>query len=109
MHPFILKTGYIENATTCGTQAEALLRAWMVGDSGRLEAELEKSLSADLPAANDGEEERVQLLRAVAGRMRSCPDPFAPWCVDPGLDLCLDLLTHLISGGGADSKHPLSN
>ena len=75
--------------------AEALLRAWIVGDAHKVSAELERSgyIESDL---EEGEEaERIQLLKAIAQRMQNCPDLFAPRSTDPGLDLCVDLLAHL--------------
>lgn len=75
--------------------AEALLRAWIVGDPGKVSAELERSGFVE-PDIEEGEEaERIQLLKAIAQRMQTCPDLFAPRSTDPGLDLCVDLLAHL--------------
>jgi hypothetical protein len=75
--------------------AEALLRAWIVGDPNKVSAELERSGFIE-PEFEEGEEaERIQLLKAIAQRMQTCPDLFAPRSVDPGLDVCVDLLAHL--------------
>jgi len=74
--------------------AEALLRAWVCGDISRLETELRRSES--VLEDEDGEEgERFQLLKAVAVRMRTCPDVFVTRAVDPRLHMCLRLLAHL--------------
>jgi hypothetical protein len=75
--------------------AEALLGAWILGDARRVSAELERSEVVE-PDIEEGEEaERIQLLKAIAERMQTCPDVFAPPSTDPALDLCVDLLAHL--------------
>ncbi len=75
--------------------AEALLRAWILGDPRKVSAELERSGFVE-PDVDEGQEaERMQLLKAIAQRMRTCPDLFAPRSTDPALDLCVDLLAHL--------------
>ena len=75
--------------------AEALLRAWIIGDAEKVHSELQRSGFVE-PDYEEGEEaERIQLLKAVAQRMQHCPDLFAPRATDPGLDLCVDLLAHL--------------
>ncbi|HMD70291.1 MAG TPA: hypothetical protein VKF41_03055 [Bryobacteraceae bacterium] len=75
--------------------AEALLGAWILGDVRKVSAELERSEVVD-PDLEEGEEaERIQLLKAIAQRMQTCPNLFAPPSTDPALDLCVDLLAHL--------------
>jgi hypothetical protein len=75
--------------------AEALLRAWILGDPRKVSAELERSGFVE-PDIEEGQEaERIQLLKAIAQRMRTCPNLFAPPSTDPALDLCVDLLAHL--------------
>ena len=75
--------------------AEALLRAWIIGDVEKVHVELRRSGYAETELDEGEEAERIQLLKAVAQRMQSCPDLFAPRAADPGLDLCVDLLAHL--------------
>jgi len=75
--------------------AEALLRAWIAGDPRRIIAELERSSVAEPDIQEAQEAERIQLLKAIAQRMQTSPDLFAPPSTDPGLDLCVDLLAHL--------------
>jgi hypothetical protein len=79
-----------------GQRAGDLLRAWISGDAGRLENEIESILSDRAGDCDDGEEERANLLRAVALRMKSCPDVFR-LPRNASLDLCLNLLGHLVA------------
>ena len=74
--------------------AEALLRAWIRGDRLELENEIHHTSTAREPA-NGGDDERLELLKAVAERMLLLPDLFAFRDADPQLDLCLNLLLHL--------------
>lgn len=75
--------------------AEALLSAWIMGDTRKVSAELERSGFVEADCDEGQEAERMQLLKAVAQRMQTCPDLYAPRSTDPGLDLCVDLLAHL--------------
>ena len=75
--------------------AEALLRAWILGDTRKVSAELERSSFVETEFEEGQEAERIQLLKAIAQRMRTSPDLYAPPTMDPGLDLCVDLLAHL--------------
>jgi hypothetical protein len=75
--------------------AESLLRAWVIGDAEKVQVELRRSEYLE-PDFDEGEEaERIQLFKAVAQRMETCPDLFAPRSLDPGLDVCVELLAHL--------------
>jgi hypothetical protein len=83
--------------------AEALLRAWIIGDPKKVNLELLRSGFIEPEGMDEGEEaERIQLLKAIAHRMQTCPDLFAPRSKDPGLDLCVDLLAHLAGSQRAD-------
>jgi len=75
--------------------AEALLRAWIIGDAEKVNVELRRSGYVETDFDEGEEAERIQLLKAVVQRMQTCPDLFAPRAADPGLDLCVDLLAHL--------------
>jgi hypothetical protein len=75
--------------------AEALLGAWILGDARKVSAELKRSGFAEPEIEEGHEAERIQLLKAIAQRMQTCPDLFAPPSTDPALDLCVDLLAHL--------------
>lgn len=83
--------------------AEALLGAWIIGDAKKVNVELLRSGFVDPDMVDESEEaERIQLLKAIAQRMQTCPDLFAPRSKDPGLDLCVDLLAHLAGSHRAD-------
>lgn len=75
--------------------AGALLRAWIKGDRPALEAELDRSSRTAPEPPDTGEAERLQMLNAIAARMQSCADPFAPDSADPGIGVCVGLLSHL--------------
>lgn len=79
-----------------GRLAEDLLKAWVSGDAVKVHAELERSLSVPVEAHDTGEQERRQLLQAVARRMRRYPDLFEPGSQSPELKLYLHLLWHLV-------------
>ena len=81
--------------------AETLLHVWIGGDPVRLERELDRAESASVDSRDSEEGERLQLLKAVACRMRSCPDLFASRSADLGLDVCVDMLVHLAGGNPA--------
>jgi len=72
-------------------RAVRLLSAWVSRDPGGLHEELRKSLEREaLPVARSWEEEdRIQLLRAVATGIQQSP------AGDPKLRCCVDLLRHL--------------
>jgi hypothetical protein len=74
-----------------------LLRAWVSGEPAKVKAELEHAISLPFGPCDTVEEERRQMLQAVAGRMRTCPDLFASRNLDPVLEVCVRLLSHLVS------------
>ncbi len=80
--------------------AGALLSAWILGDARKVSAELDRSLFAESGALDGQEAERMQLIKAIAQRMQTCPDLFAAPSTDPALDLCVDLLAHLAGKPG---------
>jgi hypothetical protein len=82
-----------------GQRAGDLLRAWVSGDAGRFQHELESILKDATSACDAGEEERRNLLRAVALRMKKCPDVFG-LPRKAGIELCLHLLGHLTEEAG---------
>ena len=71
--------------------AKDLLRAWSSRDAARMDAELRRTLSLSVEVEDLGEEERRNLLHAVATRMASRPQE------DPILDTCVKLLEHLVN------------
>jgi len=80
-----------------GCLAGAILRAWVTEDVNRLRAEWSRTMSCvDSEEGGVGAEHRL-LLRAIVARMRRCRNLFAQRNEDPGLDLCVDLLAHLVS------------
>ena len=80
-----------------GRMAEDLLRAWICGDAVRVHTELERSISVPVEACDAGEGERRRLIKAVAGRMRNCPDLLESQSQSPELKLCVCLLGRLVS------------
>jgi hypothetical protein len=57
-----------------GRLAEDLLKAWLSGNAVKVRAELDRSVSVPVEMSDSGEQERRDLLKAVAGRMRKYPD-----------------------------------
>jgi hypothetical protein len=57
-----------------GRLAEDLLKAWLSGNPIKVHAELERSISIPVDVRDTGEQERRDLLKAVAGRLRKYPD-----------------------------------
>lgn len=81
---------------TSAELAAAVLRAWIGGNAARIEAELSRSLNLPFGITDAIEEEHRALLRAVARRMQDCTNLFAPRHQDPALDLCVNLLFHMV-------------
>jgi len=75
--------------------AGALLRAWVQGDRLAFEAELDRSSRNPPDHWDTGEAERLQMISAIADRLRACDDPLAHGSADPGIDVCASLLSHL--------------
>lgn len=78
--------------------AGALLRAWARGDRPALEVELDRSSRAPAELRDTGESERLQMLNAIAARIKACADPFSAPGADPGMGVCVNLLSHLATG-----------
>ena len=84
-------------ALSCATQrAEAILRAWVAGNWGQLDTELHQVAELSSEASSGLEEERLELLKALAVQLNSS----TPWSTgDPNdvrLRLCAKLLQNLI-------------
>ena len=75
--------------------AGALLRAWARRDRLAFEAELDRSSLTSSDPRDTGEAERLQMLGAIAARMRASADPFAAGGRDLGIGVCVGLLSHL--------------
>ena len=79
-----------------GHLAEELLKAWLSGDVTKMNAEFERCMSLPVDTYDTGEQERRQLLQAVAGRMMHCSDPLELREETPNLDLLMQLLGHIV-------------
>jgi len=77
--------------------AGALLRAWVRGDRPAFEAELDRSSRAPEDLPDTGEAERLQMLGAIAARMKAYADPLATGRREPAIAVCVNLLSHLAS------------
>jgi hypothetical protein len=71
--------------------AKDLLRAWSSRDAARMDAELRRTLSVSVEVDDLGEEERRNVLHAVATRMATRTQE------DPIVDTCVKLLEHLVN------------
>ena len=80
-----------------GQLAEDLLKAWLSGDQTDVYAQLERSVSVPAEVADTNEQERRQLLQAVAGRMQSRADLLDARHESAQLDLYIHLLGHMVS------------
>ena len=81
-----------------GRLAENLLKAWLSADAAKVSTELERSIAVPVEAHDTFEQERRQLLQAVASQMRKCPGLLEPWRTSPEVDLYTDLLFSLSLG-----------
>ncbi len=82
-------------SVTPAHQAARILAAWNSRNPAGLQLELERSLNLCCPDHAWGlQEERLELLQAVAGGIRHAPDPLVPG--DRQVERCLDLLRHLV-------------
>jgi len=86
--------------------AGALLRAWVKGDRPALDAELDRSSQTTNGACDSEEDERLQMLNAIAVRMKGCVDPFASGATDVGISVCLKLLSHLAGASAPRRSTP---
>jgi hypothetical protein len=77
--------------------AGSLLRAWLRGDRRELDAEVDRSSRTSQEHDDAGEAERLQMISAIADRLKSCDDPFSQGDEDLGMDVCARLLSHLAS------------
>jgi len=84
-----------QTSSLAGRLAEDLLKAWLSGDAVKVRAALERSISVPIDAYDTGEQERRDLLKAVAGRMRKYPDLFEGHSQHPEWELYIRLLGHM--------------
>jgi len=81
-------------SVTPAHQASRILAAWSSRNPAGLQAELQRSFDLSCPDRSWGlQEERLELLQAVAGGIQCAPDPLVPG--DRKVARCLDLLRHL--------------
>jgi hypothetical protein len=93
-----MQAAYLAHSPSLASRsAEDLLKAWVSGEPARIDAQLERISSLPFEPCDTGEGERRNMLRAVAVRMRECPDLLAPKHQDPVLEVCVRLLSHLVS------------
>jgi hypothetical protein len=86
--------------------AKSLLDVWLSGDPARLRQELDRvSGASSIPGDEDGED-RVELLKSIAMRMKESPDLFATCDESPRAGVWFDLLHHLsvVPIGSAESS-----
>jgi len=90
--------------------AKALLGAWLGGEPSAVEKELDRSCHPAAVSADAAEDERLELLEAVAARMKAHAGLLGNEPMDPSLISCLDLLLHLAHGTGSlplsEDRHP---
>jgi len=86
----------MNSTSLAGRLAEELLKAWLSGDVGKIHAEFERCMSVPVEAHDTGEQERRQLLQAVAGRMMTCSDLLEIGNDVPNLELLVQLLGHMV-------------
>jgi hypothetical protein len=80
-----------------GRLAEDLLKAWLSGDELDVHAQLERSVSVSSEVDDTNEQERRQLLKAVAVRMSERDDLLDHRGESPQLELYIHLLGHMVS------------
>ena len=73
-----------------------ILSAWVRGDEAALRKEFAKGLDLrSAPHLPPLEEENLELLQAVVGRLNECPAVLDAEPADPMVGLCISLLMHL--------------
>jgi hypothetical protein len=75
--------------------AKSLLDVWLSGDRIRLREELDHVTRLSAASASEDEEDRVELLKSIAARMKESPDLFAMRAESPRVGTWFDLLNHL--------------
>lgn len=88
-----------QTPSLAGRLAEDLLKAWLSGNTVKVRVELERSVSVPFEAHDAGEQERRELLKAVAGRMRKYPDLLDGQNEHPEWELYVRLLGHMVPVG----------
>jgi len=79
--------------------AKSLLDVWLSGDHARLRQELDHVSRVSLIFNDEDEDDRVELLKSIAMRMKESPDLFATRTESPRVGVWFDLLHHLSADG----------
>jgi hypothetical protein len=75
--------------------AKSLLDVWLSGDHARLRRELDHVSCVSPISNNEDEDDRVEMLKSIALRMKESPDLFATRDESPRVGVWFDLLRHL--------------
>jgi len=75
--------------------AKSLLDVWLSGDQARLRQELDHVSHVSLISNDEDEDDRVELLKSIAMRMKESPNLFATRDESPRVGIWFDLLHHL--------------
>ena len=87
----------VSSLYTCPSSvlAKSLLDVWLSGDHARLRQELDHVSRVSLISNNEDEDDRVELLKSIAMRMKESPNLFATRDESPRVGIWFDLLHHL--------------
>lgn len=81
----------------CATHyAEGLLRAWVTGDLSKLAEELDRGAELSPTPDNGWDEERVELVKAVAGQLKFLLNGGKDSSDEVRLRVCVGLLQNLL-------------
>jgi len=87
----------VSSLDTCpaAVLAKSLLDVWLSGDRARLHQELDRVSRVSLIPNDGNEDDRVELLKSIAMRMKESPDLFASRDESARVGVWFDLLHHL--------------
>ena len=87
----------VSSLYTCPSSvlAKSLLDVWLSGDHARLRQELDHVSRVSLISSDEDEDDRVELVKSIAMRMKESPDLFATRGENPRVGIWFDLLNHL--------------
>lgn len=97
----------VSSLDTCpaAALAKSLLDVWLSGDHARLRQKLDHVSHFSLSCEDEDEDDRVELLKSIAMRMKESPDLFATRTESPRVGIWFDLLHHLsVPIGNAESS-----
>lgn len=75
--------------------AKSLLDVWLSGDRAGLHRELDRVSGVSLLPGDEDGDDRVELLKSIAMRMKESPDLFTERAESPRAGVWFDLLHHL--------------